>query len=184
MHSPSMHSQVSQGAFTFLVCVIEVSVSPACMISPELEQRLAAQLTLYLSSMQEVPHSLPSMQEVPHNLSNTQEVPRKLSIMSHTYNLNIWELEAGESEVWAHSQLYSNFKASLRYIKSYPHHPQNLTSTKRKSMQSKDSYSHQKCAFSYIYSTITIPKRSVGLLERHLRNHPCSPAHKSPWVMT
>lgn len=200
-----MHSQLSQCTFTFLVCVIETAGSPACMISPKLEQRLVAQLTIYLlniqemlhnlssmqevphslpsmqevphnllsmhdiphnlPSIQEVPHSLPSMQEVPHNLPSMQDVPHKLDIMAHSCNLNIWELEAGESEVRAHSQLHSKLKVGLNSIKPCSPPRKYYTHWKKFNAMKKNSDSLQKCANSSIHSTITIPRRSVALLQ-------------------
>lgn len=200
-----MHSQLSQCTFTCLVCIIEAPGSPACMISPKLEQRLGAQLTMYLpniqemphnlSSMQEAPHNLPSMQEAPHNLPDMQgashnlpdmqgvshnlpsmqeaphnlpsmqEVPHKLYIMVHACNLNIWELEAGESEVRAHSQLHSKLKASLDSIKSCSPPPKYYNHWKKFNAKKKFRFPPEVCLVLHP-STITIPRGSVALLQQ------------------
>ena len=41
----------------------------------------------------------------------------KLDLVAHTYNLSPGKVEAGESEIQGHPQLYGKFKASLGYMR-------------------------------------------------------------------
>ena len=43
----------------------------------------------------------------------------KLGVAAHTCNLSPWEMEAGESEVQGHVQLYRGFEVILAYMRPF-----------------------------------------------------------------
>lgn len=76
-------------------------------------EKTEAQLVLCLHSMCGDLGSIPS-------------ISYKQSILGYSYNPNTRDVEAGESEIQGHSQLYHEFKANLGYVRTFSKRKGNL----------------------------------------------------------